>query len=164
MKLISHLCFLVFMTVIMFSCREKTICCAFPPPIQYVETKLDSNWIYQVTIPENYRIEKKGFIDYFVYSIIGPESDFYNFGTAEIHYSKNMDVTLQGPSLFLHKDSSTNGEVLNIPVTWNIFHYDSKVFAETIIDEEDIGIKVTSTNLQHLDSLIRMVSSLKKEK
>lgn len=164
MKLISRLCFLVFMAVIMFSCREKRICCAFPPPVQYVETKLDSNWIYQVTIPENYRIQKSGAIDYFVYSIIGPESDFYNFGTAEIHYSKNMDNTLQRPSIVSLKDSSTNGEVLNIPVTWTIFQYDNTVSAETMIDEEDLGIMVTSTNYQHLDSLIRVVSSLKKKK
>lgn len=166
MKLINSFCLFILISVITLSCGKRNAGCKLymtQPHLKYIERELDSNWIYQVTIPENYRIEKSGFIDYFVYSLIAPDSAINNFGKAEIHYSKNLYNTLQRPNFVPTKDSSISGEVLNTPITWTIFQYDSTVSAETFIEDDDIGITVTSTNYSHLDSLIRIISSLKEK-
>lgn len=159
--------FLIIYTL--FSCthtdtNKKEV--AKKPEIKYVEKELDSNWIYHVLVPENYAIHKSGAIDFFSYALDAPDSAANNFGKAAIFFSKNLGGPIYPRSTVkLLKDTLIAGKLLNYPVSWRVFQYEGMITGEIVFDPngaKDIGAIISAANFSNLDSLMRIVSSLRK--
>lgn len=141
------------------------------PPVEkkelkYVQTTLDTFTNYQITIPENYVIHTYTGFDTITDSLIVVDSSICNFGNVEIIFTLNNSKIFPRIYTKILKDSTRIGEILNSPVEWKIFEFENCITAQASERFKNIhnGIEVfaKATSYSNIDSLIKIVSSIKK--
>ncbi|MEP7236908.1 MAG: hypothetical protein ABI685_03550 [Ferruginibacter sp.] len=169
MKKLNYSSLLIMILFACFACNEHHVE-EQPAPekkqLTYVQKKLDSLSDIQITIPGNYVINMNQGFDTRSYSLIGTDSSVSNFGNVEMIFTKNYSKISPRVYTEILKDSTRTGEILNSPVEWKIYQFENCVTAQASESLKDMhtGIEVfaKAKTYANLDSLIKIISSLKK--
>lgn len=133
-------------------------------PRQKVTKKLSSNSDYNISVWNDYTIEKKNGPDFTVYYLYPTDTTKKLFGNGGIYFGGNPQRIRPVGEKKLVKDSFLNGNLLGKPITWTIFDYGNSLSAETILelgDYEKVSAFAYGHSYSDIDSLIKTLESLK---
>jgi len=148
----------------LFSCNSHSKKATVSHPVTYRKEKLSSTSEFEITIPDYYKIEKHQGPDFEVYSL-SPSDTSKNFSNGGIYFGGHPQKITPLFEIKLKKDSLISGLLLGNKIEWTIYEYDSLFSAQTLLSLDNylkIHAFTYATSYSQLDTLIRIMESLKK--